>query len=147
MKSIYQCSLILLLAFLNSCSKSNDSDRSGSSNSACNLSTAFVIGKWQIEKVEFKQSGAYENITSQIEPCQKDDYFLFNSNGTFSRVDVGITCNFTNVENGTWSYSNGKFYSNGQEQTVTAIDCNKLIREFTDKNSQQQFRYTFNRLP
>ena len=117
-----------------------------SSSSSCSLSPAFVLGKWQIEKAELKENGGYRDLTSSIEPCQKDDYFIFNSNGTITRVDAGNACSRPKVENGTWSFSNGKFYGNGREELVTLINCNKIIREFTSDQAQQ-LRYTMNRLP
>jgi hypothetical protein len=125
------------------CSKSDSTEP----NANCTLTESFVVGKWQFEKVEVKQNGVYVDYTSQIEPCQKDDYFLFNSNGTYSRVDAGLKCTSPIVENGTWKIINGKVvYSNGTQEVVTIISCTKAIREFTSINSEQ-LRYTMIKIP
>lgn len=141
----FQITLLVIILFFNACSK-GDTTNTNAVNGTCTLTTNYIVGKWQIEKVEIKQNGVYVDQTSLIEPCQKDDYYLFSSNGTYTRIDAGLACAFQNVENGTWSIINGQVYSDGIYQTVTILNCNKSIREFTSKFAQQ-LRYTMNRLP
>lgn len=145
MKPIYYGALLVLAMFLNSCSK-GDSANPANSNGTCTLSAAYVPGKWQIEKLELKSNGSFTDITSQFELCDRDDYFLFRSDGTYSRVEAGTVCSTNRAESGTWSFTNGKFSSNGIEEVVTIINCNKCIREFTNQYSQT-FRYTMNKIP
>jgi hypothetical protein len=145
MNTKYQIYLLVVILFFNACSKGG-ADNTNTPNGKCTLSNSYVVGKWQFEKVEIKQNGVYIDQTSLIEPCQKDDYFLFSSNGTYTRIDAGLACTFQNVENGTWSIINGQVYSNGIYHTVTILNCNKSIREFTGKYGEQ-YRYTMNRLP
>ncbi len=145
MRRFVYCLIFFLFIFLNSCSK-EDSANSQNTNEACTLSAAYVPGKWQIEKLELKINGVFNDLTSQFELCDLDDYFLFRTNGTYSRVESGVVCSVTRTESGTWSFTNGKFFSNGIEQIVTIINCNKCIREFTNQNSQT-YRYTMNRIP
>jgi hypothetical protein len=146
MKSIYQSILGLFILTIFSCTKGHDSTVNGGNGaSTCILSSSYCLGKWQFEKIEMKENGVFRDITSQFELCDRDDYFLFKSDGTYSRVEAGTVCNITRSETGTWSFVNGKLYSNGIENIVSIISCNKCVREFTNSYAQT-LRYTITRL-
>ncbi len=142
MKSNYLFFLTIIFIPFSSCSK-GDSSSSIGVNSLCTLSASYIPGKWQIEKLEIKENGVFRDITSQFELCDRDDYFLFKSDGTYSRVESGTVCSISHTETGSWSFVNGRFYSNGTEEIVTIINCNKCVRELTNS---QTYRYTMNRL-
>jgi hypothetical protein len=134
----------LFILLFTQCSKSDISKI----DSNCTIfNESFLVGKWQLEKAEIKQNGVYVDVTSQLDACQRDDYSHFLANGTFSRVDAGVICSYQLIETGTWKIVNGKLSGNGQVDDVdTIINCNKIIREFTDKYSQK-LKYTMIRIP
>jgi len=96
--------LVLTVAAMISCSKSNNSSPSSKSS---------IVGKWSYstDTVKFYNNGTLDQ-TDTNGGVTSSDYFQFNSNGTGEQVTSGGTTTFT------YSISNGKLTMNAPAQTI-----------------------------
>jgi hypothetical protein len=115
---------ICVTSVLSSCKKSTGDNNSG--QNSCTISVTTGVGKWRIEKAEYQQGSVFVDLTSSIELCQKDDYWDFLPNKTFSRVDFGVRCSSPIIENGTWDVISGALVVNGVSREVLSFDCLRL---------------------
>ncbi len=99
MKSTKKISAFLILILIFSCSSDNNDDNSN--NNLTNL----TLHRWVKEKVSIN------NITMTLPDCSKEDYYDFNSNGTYEThvfFDAGNNSDciqFDAGEFGTYNYN------------------------------------------
>jgi len=99
MKSIKKISYILILTFIFSCSSDNNDDNSN--NNLTNLTSQ----RWIKEKVSI------DNVVTTLLDCSKEDYYDFNSDGTyefhafFDSGNDSVCTQFNSGEFGTYNYN------------------------------------------
>ena len=72
--------------------------------------------KWQVKtaiidpSIPVSAGGTTTNLYNQIEPCFKDDYSVFNANGTFIDDAGGVKCDVGDAQttSGTWLFNGDK---------------------------------------
>ncbi len=120
--------LSFTLAFFASCKKNKDD--------TCTLSATAVAGNHKITGVRYKASPAAAEVdyysTLYTDPCERDDVFNFNSNGTYIFTDAGLKCVPPNDDNGTWSLSGNTVTIDGDAANVDAFNCTTLTVSITD---------------
>ena len=93
--------IIILFAFslFTSCKKDKDK--------TCALSVTAVAGNYKITAIRYKATPTsaetdYFNIFFS-DPCERDDVFSFNANGTYILTDAGVRCSPPGDDSGLWS--------------------------------------------
>jgi hypothetical protein len=127
--------IILVTAMYFSCSKPEDE------NNNCIISVNTISGNWTWEKFEILDNGTFVDIYSSFELCQRDDYFSFLSNKTYTRVDAGQQCTPPILESGTWDYRNNSFYIDNQAAEVLNYDCQRLTVKTTKAGITYRITY------
>jgi Lipocalin-like domain len=111
MKKIITCiSAVLMIAGLfAACSKKDSS----TSPSPIRPVAPTVVGKWQLVDVQSDRpvpiaTGMVTDLWVTVSDCAKDDYYLFNADGTLENNQGAIKCNPNDPQStaGTWKYSN-----------------------------------------
>src|SRR5215212_7042595 len=91
----------------------------------CDLSAEKLVGSYRLTGLTYKTSGSATatDVYNQIPPCERDDLYVFNSNGTTNYVDAGTLCaqqgNFTS----SWSLSGNTLFFAGDSYNVVGFDC------------------------
>ena len=118
----------LVVALFISCNKNKDDD--------CTLSTNAVSGNHRITAVRYKATPAAAEVdyytSLYTDPCERDDVFNFNSNGTYVFTDAGIVCSPSNSDNGTWSLSGNTVTIDGDPANVDNFNCTTLTVSMSD---------------
>ena len=65
-------------------------------------------------------------LSSYVVPCQVDDVYTLNADGTYAIADLGTACTPTSAVSGTWSLSNGQITIGTQVFTLTKFDGAKI---------------------
>lgn len=130
--------VVWLILLLFSCSKSDTQEKD------CSITFTNMVGNWTWSKIEILENGIFKDFTSTIEPCQKDDYFIFSTNKTYSRVDAGQKCSIPIVESGSWDFTNNLFYVDNQVAEILSYDCTFLSVKTT--RSGITYRITYKRV-
>ena len=122
---------LVFLCLLSSCKKD------AATSNTCAKTVANIAGTYSPIKNEISMMNApFADITSQWQPCERDDKLILNANGIYTYQDLGISCTPSGNSSGTWSISSadGKFTINdtgsAQEITnadITSFDCSTLI--------------------
>src|SRR5687767_4523084 len=114
--------IISLTSF--SCKKEKDN------SSGCILSPTSILGTYKLTGYTTQQSATSPVLDEYAtwQPCEKDDVVTLNADGTYKRVDAGMTC-FSPAEiiNGTWSLNGNSFTNDGVLGTIETFDCHTLI--------------------
>ena len=121
MKKILLFSLVISLFI--SCKKDD--------NNNCTLSTAAVAGSYRITAVTYRQTPTssetdYYNVIF-TDPCEKDDKYTFNANGTYTFTDAGVKCAPPGDFNGTWSLSGNTITIDGDPGNVESFNCSTIV--------------------
>ena len=118
MKKLLLITLVATVVF-SSCKKS--------SNSSCTLSASSIVGTYKITSVMLSTQGeSFEvfNDDTYFEPCERDDIYTLNANGTYTISDGVNTCNPTGNYSGTWSLNGNTLTMDGTEvNTITDFKC------------------------
>jgi len=61
-------------------------------------------------------------LDTYVEPCQKDDVYTLNADGTYSVADAGTTCSPTSATTGTWSLSGSQVTIGVQQFTLVSFN-------------------------
>ena len=122
---------VVFLCLLFSCKKDT------TTNNTCAKTVANIAGTYSPVKNEISMMNAsFADITSQWQPCERDDKLILNANGIYTYQDLGISCTPSGNSSGTWSISSpdGKFTINdtGSAQDITnaditSFDCSTLV--------------------
>ena len=101
----------------------------------CNTNVTSVSGSYKITAMTYKETPASPEVdffTPNFDPCQRDDTYTFNANGTYIRTDVALVCNPSGGENGTWALSGNAMTIDGDQTGIESFDCKSLILFNTD---------------
>ena len=125
MKKILLYSLVISLFI--SCKKDKDGN--------CTLSVSAAAGTYRITAVKYKQTPTsaeqdYYN-TLFTDPCEKDDTYNFNANGTYIFTDAGVKCAPPGDFTGTWSLSGNTITIDGDPGNVESFSCTAMIVSVT----------------
>lgn len=100
----------------------------------CDLKSGNVIGRYRITALRYKPDAASPEIDiyAGFDPCEKDDYILFNSNNTNTFQDAGIQCVPPGNDIGTWTFmAPNMIHLDGEVATVTTFNCTGMTFTFT----------------
>ena len=61
-------------------------------------------------------------LSAYLEPCQQDDVYTLNADGTYEITDAGSTCSPTSDTTGTWSLSGNQITIGTQQFTLVSFD-------------------------
>jgi len=126
MKKLLFLSLVTSIGF--SCKKNDDA--------SCSVSTASISGPYRITAYAYKSSPSatevdYYNIIFS-DPCQRDDIYTFNSNGTYHIADAGTVCTPSGNDDGTWALAGHTITIDGEQGLVQSFDCHSLVLVISD---------------
>jgi len=99
------------------CSKSN------SSTSGTTVTMQSLAGNYKITAATV--SGA-DILNSYLTPCQQDDIYTLNADGTYVIADAGTVCSPTSATSSTWSLSGNQITIDGQVFTLVKFDGAKI---------------------
>lgn len=115
-----QVILLILAMIANGCSKSGDS---------CKLDNMSILGGYVFTSYTIKSttSSTVIDVLALLKPCERDNILNFNSNGTTTATEAGISCNppTTSTNSGTWSFSGDKLVIDGTAFSAS-FDCSTL---------------------
>lgn len=81
------------------------------------------------------------DVMAQMDDCEKDDLFKFNTDGTYENVDAGAQCGTD--DGGTWTLpGNNTISFDGDARTVEKFDGKTLIMYYTVSNITYKDTYT-----
>ena len=114
MKNIF---IILAVATtLSACSKST-------SNTTTAVTMQSLAGNYKITAATV---AGLDILNSYVLPCQVDDIYTLNSDGTYSIADAGTACTPTSAVSGTWSLNNNQITIGTQVFTLVKFDGAKI---------------------
>ena len=136
--------LIIFVLFASLLASCNKKDKT------CNQDAAGVSGTYKITAVTYKATAgsAEQDYYSFLFPdaCQRDDQWIFSSNGTYVYSDAGVKCVPPGDDNGTWSINGNTITIDGDPATVQSFNCSALVVVATDINVVgDQLKITFAR--
>ncbi|TAL42284.1 MAG: hypothetical protein EPN92_11735 [Chitinophagaceae bacterium] len=120
-------------------------------------SQVLTPGKWQLKRLTIEVppgSGAADITNSTFDPCELDDTFEFNSNGSFTCTENALVCPintgiFYNLSGGNWSLSADTLLTiaagfNVQKFKFGTVTANSMELQQTQLNYLGDLtRYTF----
>ena len=134
--------LFLSVIAILSCSKKD-------SNIACAKDATSISGSYKLTALIYKAnaSSPEQDILPLInpEPCDQDDLYILQTNGTYQLKDAGIVCSPPNDAYGTWSVAGNTMIMDGENHTIETFDCKILAISQTDQQSGEQIKATFTR--
>jgi len=81
------------------------------------------------------------DVMAQMNACEKDDLFKFNTDGTYENVDAGAQC--STADSGTWTLpGNNTISLDGEAMTVEKFDGKTLTYYYTVQNITYKETYT-----
>ena len=98
------------------CSKST-------SNSGTAVTMQSLAGNYKITAATV---AGLDILSSYVVPCQVDDVYTLNADGTYAIADLGTACTPTSAVNGAWSLSNSQITIGTQVFTLTKFDGAKI---------------------
>jgi len=107
-------------------------------DSSCATDVASISGAYKITAATYKANASaaeqdYFNILF-ADPCQRDDIYTFQTNGTYELKDAGTVCSPAGDSNGTWSVSANTMVIDGDATAIESFDCKTLVIVNTDTN-------------
>lgn len=118
----------LVIVMFVSCNKDKEDE--------CTLSANAVSGNHRITAVRYKATPTSAEVdyytTLYTDPCERDDVFNFNANGTYVFTDAGVVCSPSNSDNGTWSLSGNTVTIDGDPANVDSFNCTTLTVSISD---------------
>lgn len=103
----------------------------------CTTNAASIAGAYKITAVTYKASASSAEIdyfnTLFSDPCDRDNVYTFQTNGTYQIKDAGIVCSPNGDDNGTWSFvSANSMTIDGDPLILESFDCKTLVLVNTD---------------
>ena len=100
-------------------------------NDTCTISAGSLSGPYKITAYTYKSSASaaevdYYNVIFSA-PCERDDIYTFNSNGTYHITDAGTVCSPPTTDDGTWALSGNTITIDGDPATIQSFDCHRLV--------------------
>jgi len=119
--------LLAISAFVFSSCKKKDKD--------CSITEANLVGSYKIISVKYKASASSSEVdyTDQfLEPCEKDDLIILNSDHTAAYSDVGTVCSPSGDDQGDWSLSGNILTIDGDPSPLENFSCEGFTLTTTD---------------
>ncbi|MEO6613643.1 MAG: lipocalin family protein [Chitinophagaceae bacterium] len=103
----------------------------------CNINAASISGAYKITAVTYKANSSSAEIdyfnTLFPDPCDRDNVYTFQTNGTYQIKDAGVICSPNGDDNGTWSFvSENSLTIDGDPVILEKFDCKTLVVVNTD---------------
>jgi hypothetical protein len=99
-----------------------------SSSSSSTLSKTQYLTQKAWKQIKWEESGM--DLTSYIQPCEKDNTTTFSTNGTAVEDEGATKCNSTDPQttNHTWAFQNNEsqILWDGEVATINTLDANTL---------------------
>ena len=108
-------------------------------DNTCITDTNSVSGAYKITAVTYKANASsaeadYFN-TLFPEPCERDDVYTFQTNGTYQLKDAGTVCSPSGDDDGTWSVSGNSMIVDGDATVIESFNCKLLVISNSDINT------------
>ncbi|MEO5563837.1 MAG: lipocalin family protein [Chitinophagaceae bacterium] len=101
----------------------------------CTLKKSSLAGTYVLTSVTYKATptSPEQDFMFFMEPCEKDDLFTINANGTYTYSDIATKCSPDGTESGNWSLNGNTIISDGEiAGTIEKFDCKSLVLYDTD---------------
>ena len=98
----------------------------------CETTSANIPGVYKLTAATHKASATAAEVDCFKEPifipCEKDDTFTFNANGSYVQADIGIICSPSGNDDGSWELLGPtSILLDGDIITIKSFDCKNLI--------------------
>ena len=123
MKKILLLSSLFALAFVG-CKKSSSSD-----NNSCTLSASSIVGSYKITSVIISTQGQNIEIFNNdafYDPCERDDIYTVNANGTYAISEGATSCSPSGAETGNWTLNGSSFTYGTETATISEFTCSSF---------------------
>ena len=97
--------------------------KSGSSASSAPITMQSLAGNYKITSAK---AGGIDILSVYLKPCQLDDIYTLNSNGSYQVTDAGVTCSPSTNSSGSWSLSGMQITLGTQQFTIVSYDGSRL---------------------
>ncbi|MEP7319161.1 MAG: lipocalin family protein [Panacibacter sp.] len=87
------------------------------------VTMASLAGNYKITAVT---TGGVDILSTYLLPCQQDDLYTLNADGTYVITDAGTACTPTSATSSTWTLSGTQITINGQVFTLVKFDGAKI---------------------
>jgi hypothetical protein len=112
----------LAAAFLFACEKDNDTN--------CSKTVENISGTYKLTALTYKENATAPEVDylpiSFPDACERDNLYVFNSNGIYQLQDAGLSCVPSDTYEGTWSLNGNTIEIDGDPATIESFDCSKL---------------------
>lgn len=108
--------LFLVTVSISGCSKSENSAQA-------TVTMQSLAGNYKITAATV---GGIDILSTYLMPCQADDVYTLNADGTYAIADAGTVCTPTSATSGTWSLSGNTITIGAQAFTLITFDGNKI---------------------
>ena len=125
----------LFIVILAGCKKDKD----------CDLSRESIVGSYRLTALTYQEAGSsiVSDVYNQyLPPCERDDVYTFNTNGSAVITDAGTSCVPSGGYNANWSLSGNVLNFDGDNYTVAAFDCSSMVVTINDPSAPGDV-YTF----
>ncbi|MEO7266109.1 MAG: lipocalin family protein [Ferruginibacter sp.] len=94
----------------------------------CDLNSTSLAGSYRVTSLKYKQTptSAEVDLFSSLSACQKDDIYVYNTNGTFNYQDAGVVCSPSGSYNSTWTLSGNTLTFDGDVYNVNSFSCDGM---------------------
>ncbi len=123
MKKTLLSGLLAASFLIFSCSKGGSKD--------CDPTVENLAGTYKI--VSMKAMGQ-DILSDYLEPCEQDNKFVLNANGTYTTIDAGTACDPPSEGVGSWSIT-GNVFSFDEllfPMNIVSFDCKTLKVSYTE---------------
>jgi len=77
-------------------------------------------------KITSAKVNGIDVLNTYLDPCQQDDVYTLNADGTYMITDAGTTCNPSSDTTGTWSLSGNTVTIGTQQFTIVSFNGSAL---------------------
>jgi hypothetical protein len=101
---------------------------------SCTLSSSTLVGNYKIVSILYKADAQtpVEDEVLLMDPCEKDDIFSINANGTWTQTEGATSCNPANSDNGSWSLVGNTFNLDVDSYTISNFSCSGMTLNQSD---------------
>jgi hypothetical protein len=95
----------------------------------CEVNVASIAGTYKLVSLTYVSGGQEADVFKDFDDCEKDNLFIFNSDGTYKYTDAGLSCNSNEDINSTWSLQGKSLIVDGMATTIKKFNCSQLTVE------------------
>lgn len=131
--------VLAILVIASFCGVGCKKDKGVSLSPGCTLSSTTILGTYQEVGYTSQATPGSPVVDdyASYPACQKDNTVTLFADGTYERVDAGVTCSDPpEVIKGTWSLDGKTFTNDGLTGKVVSFDCHTLIINFPDYHNE-----------